>query len=764
MKAKHLAPLFGCCALLATLPLAAQSPAISSTSPQAVAPGKATDVVISGGNLVGVSGVWTSFKADATPSPDEKDNGKNAGRFVYRFNVPTDVQVGVHGIRVVTDKGVSPLRMILVDDLPSVAQAAGNTSQDKAQPLTLPIAVDGSVANLSRHYFKFAVTAGQVVSFEVVARRMGTALDPVIRILDAGGRELAYSDDAPGLSGDAQLAYKFDKAGEYVVEVRDIQYRGGGTFNFRLRMGDFPCVSVPYPMGVKRGSNASITFAGSSIDSVQPTQFTVSNDASLEWVTVGAKRAGGKSSGFALLSVGSADEVLEKEPNDAPENATRVTLGHQLNGRLEQARDEDRFIFAAKKGQKYKFTAFTRQQGSPADLLIRLLKTDGGQVGESEDVGTADSALVYTFPADGDYSLVVRDLHRRGGSDLAYRIGVTESEPGFELAASADAFNIPVGSTEMITVTAIRSGYNGPIHLAVEGLPAGFACAPTVLGPGINSVVLTVNSPANAAVGKILPARVVGTGKIGDQDVKSIATITAALKGASNNTPFPTPVLATAVAVGVAPAKQITFRVEPPQIVFGRDLNSKAKIIVVRDKGFDEVINFKLTPEKTGLPAGITAAIKPIPKGQNEIEIVFSATDKAPLGEFTGVINATIQQGKTTVSQVVPGIGLKLEGPFTLKTTIGGKLKQGGELKIKVAVERNPAFTGPVAVTLQNLPKGVTVAAATIAPDKTDVEVTLKAAKDATVGAVANIVAKGDAMAGKAKLTANAPNAALTVE
>lgn len=764
MKARHFAPLYGCCALLATLPLAAQSPTISATSPQAVAPGKTTDLVISGGNLVGVSGVWASFKNQATPSPDEKDNGKNAGRFVYRFNVPADVQVGVHGIRVVTDKGVSPLRMILVDDLPSVAQTAGNTTEEKAQALTLPVAVDGSVANLSRHYFKFSAAAGQVVSFEVVARRMGTALDPVVRILDKGGRELAYSDDAPGLSGDAQLAYKFDKTGEYIAEVRDIQYRGGATYNFRLRIGDFPCVSVPYPMGVKRGSNVSINFAGSNVDGVQPTKIAVPNDANLDWVTVGAKRAGGKSSGFALLSVGGADEVLEKEPNDAQENATRVTLGNQLNGRLEQVRDEDRFIFGAKKSQKFTFTAFTRQQGSPADLLIRLLKADGGKVGESEDAGTADSTLTYTFPADGDYTLVVRDLHRRGGSDLAYRIAITESTPGFELAASVGTLNIPSGATAMVTVTSVRAGYNGPIHLAVEGLPAGFACAPTVLGPGTNSVVLTVNSPANAAVGKILPAKVIGTAKIGDKEIKSSATITAGLKARSNNTPYPTPVLANAVAVGVAPAKQVKFRVEPAQIVFGRDLNTKAKIIVERAKGFDEVINFKLTPEKGGLPAGITAAIKPIPKGKNEIEIVFSANNKAPIGEFTGVLNATIKQGKVTVSQVVPGIGLKLQTPFTLKTTIGGKLKKGGELKIKVAVERNPAFKGPVTVTLQNLPKGVTAAAATIAPDKTDVEVTLKAAKDAKVGSVANLVAKGDAMSGKAKLTANAPNATLAVE
>lgn len=764
MNLKALRSTLGLSLLVSAAPLAAQAPSITSTAPQAVAPGKSTDVVIGGGSLVGITGIWTSFKCDAVPSPDEKDNGKNAARFVYRMNVPADVQVGVHGIRVSTDKGVSSLRMLLVDDLPSIAQAAGNTTLSGAQAVQPPIAVDGVVANLSRHYFKFSAAAGQLLSFEVVARRMGTALDPVIRILDANGRELAYSDDAPGLSGDAQLAYKFEAAGEYIAEVRDIQYRGGAPYNFRLRIGDFPCIAVPYPMGVKRGTTAEVSFAGSDVDGVQPTKLTVPNDPMLDWVTVGAKRANGKSSGFAVLSVGDADESLEQEPNDAQDKATRVNLGSGLNGRLQQAKDEDRFVFAAKKGQKFTFSAVTRQQGSPADLILQLLKADGGKVGENEDSGTNDAVLTYAFSADGDYTLVVRDLHRRGGSDMAYRIAVEESKPGFALAASAQTLNIPSGSTEMVTVTSVRSGFNGPIWLAVEGLPDGFSCTPTVLGPGINSVVLTVNSPANAPAGKIMPARVVGKATIGTAEFAAVASITAALKGASNNTPYPTPVLDRAVAVGVSPAKQIKFRIEPAQVVFGPSLSNKVKVIVEREKGFDEVINFKLTPEKNGLPGGVTAAIKPIPKGKNEIEIVFAATDKAPIGEFTGVLNATIKQGKTTVTQVVPGVGLKLQGPFTLTPTVSENLKKGGEIKVKVAVERNPAFTGPITLAFQNLPKGVTAAAATIPADKNDVEVVLKAAADAAVGAVKNLTVKGDAMAGKAKLTATSATTSLTVE
>ena len=170
-------------------------------------------------------------------------------------------------------------------------------------------------------------------------------------------------------------------------------------------------------------------------------------------------------------------------------------------------------------------------------------------------------------------------------------------------------------------------------------------------------------------------------------------------------------------------------------------------------------------PNKNGLPPGITAAVKPIEKDKNEIEIVFSANNKAPLGEFTGVLQGTIKHEKTTVVQAAPALRLKLQAPFELKVEAGAdKLARGGNLKVKASVTRNPAFSGPVNVTLQNLPKGVTAPAGTIAADKNEVEIQLTAAGDAQQGAVNNINVKGEAMAGKAKLEGTSPNISLNVE
>jgi hypothetical protein len=177
--------------------LAAPAPAVTTTLPQAVAPGSQTDVKVRGSGLTGTTLLWTSFAGTAALTPDVKDNGKNAAEVTWRLNLPADVPVGIHGLRTAGPSGSSALKLIMVDDLPSVAQAAGNTVIDKAQEIAPLAAVDGAVANLSRNYYRVKVAAGQKLSIEVVARRLGSALDPLLRILDANGRELTYSDDEP---------------------------------------------------------------------------------------------------------------------------------------------------------------------------------------------------------------------------------------------------------------------------------------------------------------------------------------------------------------------------------------------------------------------------------------------------------------------------------------------------------------------------------------------------------------------------------------
>jgi hypothetical protein len=563
------------------------------------------------------------------------------------------------------------------------------------------------------------------------------------------------------------LSYTFKDAGEYVLEVRDIRYQGGGNFNYRLRIGDFPCVTVPYPMGIQRGVSANIAFAGSTGQEAQPIPVNVAPDAGFNWISLGAKAAAGKSSGFAVVAVSSSPEALEVEPNNEQAQGTRVALGASLNGRFDQPGDIDRFIFTAKMGQRFTFTGVTRTQGSPSDLYLKLLKPDGGEVAVADDAGTSEGLIDYTFPADGDYTLVVEDLFRRGGPEFAYRVTASPHEEKFSLAASADTLNIPLGGLAIVTVTAVRGSFGGPITLTLLDAPPGLTATPVVIGPGLVSTTMTIQCGAEVAPGKMYPVKIAGTSQAGTVQYQALATVTDAQKAAFSGLPVPPPLLSQTIAVAANPPPLFVLKTDKPEIVFGKDLSATVKIISTRVASFAEDITLAVTPAApaVGLPPGVTAAVKPIAKGTNEIEIVFTANAQVPLGQFSAVLTGTGKQGNVTVVQPIPALFLNLKAPYVLKPDFaGGNLAKGQTLKIKVVAERNPAYAGPINLTFQNLPKGVTAPAAMIAAGANEVEVVLTAAADAAAGAVPNVIVQGAGMNGAAKLTAASGATPLTVQ
>ena len=72
-----------------------------------------------------------------------------------------------------------------------------------------------AVAAEQGDFYKINVKAGQRVSFDCLARRIGSAIDAQMTIYDAKSmRELAYDNDSPGCQNDPRLTYTFKEAGE----------------------------------------------------------------------------------------------------------------------------------------------------------------------------------------------------------------------------------------------------------------------------------------------------------------------------------------------------------------------------------------------------------------------------------------------------------------------------------------------------------------------------------------------------------------------
>ena len=79
-------------------------------------------------------------------------------------------------------------------------EVAGNNETKTAQAIAAPCVVVARADAELTDYFKVNVKANQRLSFEVLGKRLGSAFDPQITLIDAAGNEMpgGFSNDAPG--------------------------------------------------------------------------------------------------------------------------------------------------------------------------------------------------------------------------------------------------------------------------------------------------------------------------------------------------------------------------------------------------------------------------------------------------------------------------------------------------------------------------------------------------------------------------------------
>ena len=709
-------------------------PAVNRTTPLAVMPGQAIDLIVQGGNLADTRALWLSFPAETGLAPGIENNGQNAAQVTYRISLPADQPVGIGALRVVTPGGVSNLRLLMVDDLATVAENGQNKSLETAQPLTLPVAVDGVAEAESYDFYQFTAVAGQRISIEAVARRLGSPLDPVIRLLDATGRELAYSDDEPGLGADSRLAHEFDTDGTYYIEIRDIRYHGGGNHRYRLRVGDFPLVTTPFPLGSQRAAQPIVEFVGPAVLHPLKQAVALPHDGSrLTWIQ--AAYPHGHGSAMAQLILGDRQESIEFEPNDTPEQASPLTLPAAVNGRLEKPRDRDYYQFEAEAGQRFRFIGQTRSLGSPTDLFLRLYKADGSLLAEVDDSpGNEEGILDVALPEAGIYRLMVEDLHRRGGPDHSYRIDIEPYEAGFSLAVEGDTFNAPHGGVFVAKVTSTRRDYAGPITLSIEGGGEGLALANHVIAENQNETLLHVTAAASHEPGSWSTARIVGRAKVGETDFLAVASALVSQRGQFNGLPYPPARLAEQIAWGIGPAFPDFFKlsiagdaVHFPQLIGTTTFEVHAE----RLNKFEEAIAVRVE----GLPPGFVAEVGPLEKGKPSTTVKLSGPATAAEGtyRFRVVGEATFQNQPRQI--VLDAVELRVVPPLSVALEATEPLPTGAPARVKVMAGRLGDHQAAIRLKFENLPLGVSAPEGlAIAEGQNEVEFELSVAPNAMLG------------------------------
>lgn len=155
--------------------------------------------------------------------------------------------------------------------------------------------------------------------------------------------------------------------------------------------------------------------------------------------------------------VGDLPEVAEKEPNNDVPEAMKIDLNTTVNGSIANPTDVDLYKITAKKGQRVVLACMAESIDSRAKPLVEVYDPDGRRLAGAN--GT-DAVTDFVPPADGEFFVRVAEFtYTVGGPNNFYRLTVTTNpwidavyppvvEPGKPAQVTLYGRNLPGGSPE----------------------------------------------------------------------------------------------------------------------------------------------------------------------------------------------------------------------------------------------------------------------------------------------------------------------------
>jgi hypothetical protein len=512
-------------------------PMIVSVYPLGVQRGQSAEVTVTGAfNFAGAYAVLfehpglTAEIVAPNPAPAA---GAAVNSVTLRVAAASGAMLGPQEFRIATPRGLSSVGLLVVGTEPESLEKEGNNTAAAANPLALPTVLNGRIQqNEDVDCFKFSVAAGEEVVFACLSARLqdkihdltpgggGAHSDPILVLTDEAGRELAVADDHYG--PDPLLAHRFEKAGAYVLQIRDVRYQGQQGWTYRLTCTRSPYLTALYPLAGERGKAVEVTPVGFNLGGMKqgvievPMRDPGEMDVQL--------RAGEGMTNPVPFVVSELPQTLESGDNDAPAGATPAGMPGGWNGRIESENDRDCFRFTGVQGQAYTFEVFARRCDSSLDAYLQVLNQQGQTLAANDDGEGKDSRLDWTCPAAGEYVLQVSDLHSRGGDNFVYHVAARAAQPDFSLICDDDKALIgPGGGYAMYVIGTRRNGFTGDIKLTVEGLPSGVTATADRVPADMTQACVILRAAADAKPG-IARIRMWGTGEVKRPD-GTVATL-----------------------------------------------------------------------------------------------------------------------------------------------------------------------------------------------------------------------------------------------
>jgi hypothetical protein len=461
----------------------------------------------------------TVQKASAPKKATKRPRRPIEESLTVRFHADANALPGVRDFRVATPHGASTVGQVVIVQDPVVAEIDGdNNSIEKAQTIPVPSAVCGAIDRIEdRDFYKFHIEAGRSLVFRVRGMRLEdrihdlqSHLDPILTLRWPNGSTIAVADN--DIAGDPLLFQRFDRTGDYTLEIRDVRYKGDRDWVYCIEINDRPFVRTVSPLGVEAGKAVEFSPIGYQLPSARPVKWSVPGDwaAGLHALQLPIGKGLANPTEIVVSDVPVVSEAAGS--HDSIKNAQLVPTPAGINGRLLKEGESDVFTFHAKRGQPLSFEVFSRRAGSPLDSAIRLLDARGRTLLEGDDSAeagrlSADAAIEgWSPPVDGTYAIEIRDLLQRGGPEFVYFLKVTRAEPRFELALDTDKTELSPGTSGVIFVRTIRrNGFDGEISLSIDGLPPRVTAFASQIPAGQRDgcIILTAAASAKPSIAEI---------------------------------------------------------------------------------------------------------------------------------------------------------------------------------------------------------------------------------------------------------------------
>ena len=773
------------------------SPALKRLDPPGAQRGTAFTLTLVGRHLQ-ASEIVSDLPGTFTPLTSS-GRGAAAGKAEeerpFLVELPGETPVGLYTLRLRSPEGLSNALLFSVGALPEVFEEesrqpvhqALNNSVDGSQALQLPATVNGTLSGPDRDVYRFEGRKGQRLVIEVEARRAGSALDPVIRLLTAENEQIAISNDTHGLGVDCRLDLSLPQSGRYYLMVHDARFSEQEQNFYRLKIGEFAYAAGLFPLGGRRGEKVPVRLVGGNLGESRELTVDLSRVApEADFATVPVP--GSPGSLPLLFAVADLPETME------PEGAAVTSLepGTVVNGRIESPGEVDRYRLAVNPGEEWMIRLEAGGLGT-SRLFGRLTAydADGNRLASAGDdipevavfsavlrgLRTSSDPFLRVKVPEGVRELLVavEDLVERGGPLFGYRLMARRQAADFVLSLETPYINIPAEGTTAVEVSIQRRGYLGEIQLSIaeagEDLVVEGGLVPTASlvqgerarsGSGLLTVTarkgaaprlreLSVWGEAVLEDGTRLRRRARGPGLI-TQVQSSRGTGRPDPNNRDDQSPFAAHWLGMELPAMVSRSPLAALRVEGPETIrlvqgMQTQLPWKFESAVPGLRPPERVVASSPGSREVNTRVGEVGA-KYISEGWLRI----GTTVGTPVLKFNLVLSGqldldgvpmTVYSRPMTVD-VVPGYRLSLAGEGIGLTPGGGGERLG-------RIEREPAFKQPVSIRPENFPLGVSCPPLEVSADEDEFRVECRAEDSATPGEYEFEITSSSVLAGREK-------------